>query len=262
VRTELTDHEIANYRVNGFVIIRNFLTDRELADTRAATMELAGTPGAGHGLGTLPNYRGSRTAFSDKRAADLWLSPDLGRMLARAIGAQAIRYLSDSISFVEQGHGATPWHINMHEGWPIDSANAVSFTVFLDDTRWDNKALNILPGTHLLTPVGRRTPSPSHRPGGTRFDQLFDDFPEFREIEPVLCEAAAGSAIVYNPLGTHGSAPNMTTKVRRNIGARYFADGEIYNGCDNLLSKEFLADQEVGQPLRSDKLPVVWSAQR
>jgi phytanoyl-CoA hydroxylase len=260
MRTELTDLEIANFRINGFVIIRDFLDDRELAQTRAWTMDLAGTPGAGTGLGALPNYRGSRTAFADERAAALWLSPGLGRMIGQAAGIRAVRYLNDAISFVEQGHGATPWHINMHEGWPIDSARAVSVTVFLDDARWNNKALNILPGTHLTTPAGMRTPSPSLRPGGTRFDQLFDDFPEYRSIEPVCCEAAAGGAILFNPLGVHGSAPNMTTRLRRNIGARYFADGEVYNGLDNLLSREFLADQTVGQPLRTDRLPVIWSA--
>lgn len=262
MRTELTEFEITTYRVNGFVIIRDFLDDTELAEVRTWTMELAGEPGGGTGLGSLPNYRGSRTAFADERAAKLWLNPDVGRMLATAAGVPTLRYLNDAITFVEPGHGATPWHINMHEGWPVDTVNAVSLTVFLDDARWDNKALNILPGTHRITPIGRRTPSPSMRPGGTRFDQLFDDFPQFRSIEPVCVEAAAGGAVIYNPLGTHGSAPNMTTRVRRNIGARYFADGEIYNGQDNLISRELLADQVVGEPLRSDRLPVVWSTAR
>jgi phytanoyl-CoA hydroxylase len=255
MRTSLTDLEIAVYQVNGFVVLPDFLTDEELAGVREATVKLAGAPGEG-----LSNYRGNRTAFADPRCAEILLSEGIGKIASQAESLEKVRYLSDAISYVTPGHGATPYHVNMHEGLPISTAHAVSFCIPLDDYRWNTKAMNFLPGTHKSIPLDVFNPSPSLRPGGTRFDQLLDDYPYLREIRPVVAEGPAGSAIVSNPLGVHGSAPNMTTITRRAIGAFYYGDGELFTGGTYTAPAEGYPDAEAGEPLRSRYTPVIWPA--
>lgn len=257
MRTELTDLEVGTYKLNGFVVLPDFLTDTELAAVREATVKLAGEPGEG-----LTNYRGNRVAFADQRWGDVLLSEGLGRMVAQAESLEVVRYLTDAISYVLPGHGATPWHVNMHEGMPITTAHAVTVCIPLDEYRWNTKAMNILPGSHIGMPLDVFTPSPSLRPGGTKFDQLFEDFPHLRDIRPVCAECPAGSAILLNPLGVHGSAPNMSTITRRAIGAVYFGDGELYSGSTYMAPENGFPDASAGEPLRSRYTPIIYPAER
>ena len=61
-----------------------------------------------------------------------------------------------------------------------------------------------LPGTHKMTSYDKK----GHF--GPNMGALFDEYPEFREIEPVAAEMKAGSAGFHNGLIAHAAGPNMT----------------------------------------------------
>jgi len=79
--------------------------------------------------------------------------------------------------------------------------------VHLDDADASNGALAVLPGTH-------------------REGILDDDrIRELRDtVEPVLCEASAGDALLMRPLLLHASGRSTSTRRRRVIHLEFGAD--------------------------------------
>ncbi len=257
MRTELTDFEVEYYRTNGFVAIQDLLDDDDLEHWRKVIESVAGAPSE-QGLA---NIRGSGLSATNPDIAALWRNPAIGALVGQLGGFDAVRHWGDGISYVLQGHGATPWHCNMHEHQPFDSAEALSLYVPLDEFRWFNKALNFLPGAQKIMPLGVRTMTPSLR--NASFGSLLEEYPALKQIEPVITEGRAGMGIFYNLLGVHGSAPNMTPRVRRSTGGQYCKADEVCNGLPwvNTGHGKAAGDEEAppaGSPLPDDLAPVIW----
>ncbi len=257
MRTELTEFEIDFYHENGFLAIQDFLDDTELAHWRRVTDSVAGGP-SGEGLS---NIRGSNLSNTNPEIAALWRNETVGALIGQLGRFDGVRHLGDGISYCLQGHGATPWHCNMHESIEVDSAEVINFYVPLDEFRWYNKALVFLPGAHKLMPLGVRTLSPSLR--NAAFGSLLEEYPQLKNIEPVITEGRAGMAVFYNLLGVHGSAPNMTPRVRRMASGLFCKDGEVANGLPGLgaaqgKSAEGIAVLKAGEPLTDAQAPLIW----
>lgn len=254
MRAALTDLEVASYRLNGFVAIPHFLDGGELQHWRevADRVDREASPGN--------NLRGENVSDVRPDVAALWRDGRIARLVAQLGGFDGVRHLRDHISYVQPGHEATPWHCNMHESWPVDTADAIVAYLALDDFRWNNKSLVFIPGSHKLMPLGVRTLRPSKR--GAKFADLLNEYPFLREIEPVLVEGAAGLAVFYNALSVHGSAPNMTTRVRRMASASFVPNGEVSNGLPRHPNVDGRSDDQrvrrAGEPLTDEDAPLVW----
>lgn len=256
MRTELTDYEIEHYQQTGFVVVQDFLDDEELAHWRDVVEAVAGEPSS-EGLS---NIRARNLSDAHPEIAALWRNETIARLIAQAGDFDAVRHMGDGISYCLPGHGATPWHCNMHESQMIDSAHAMSCYVPLDEFRWFNKALVFLPGSHKVMPLGVRTKSPSLR--NASFGSLLEEYPALKDIEPVCTEGRAGMAVLYNLLGVHGSAPNMTPRVRRMTSATYCRDGEVSNGQPGIAAAQgkavATAPLRAGEPLTDAQAPLIW----
>ena len=94
---------------------------------------------------------------------------------------------------------------------------------------------------------------------GPNMGALFDEYPEFREIDPVAAEMKAGSAGFHNGLTAHAAGPNMTPYPRRAMTCIYMPDGVTFNGIQNVLSDEQVAALNIGDVLDDEsQTPLVW----
>ncbi len=156
--------------------------------------------------------------------------PRLAKMVATLAGVASVRHATDHISYSEPNCPPTPWHCVIHEGFFSDTREAVGIQVQLDANTVQNKAMLFLPGSHLSAPFGRRhDTSPALDPTRT-FGSIFDDVPEWREVDPVAAECDAGSALFWNLALVHGSGSNMTRQVRRYIGTSFIPADATWNG--------------------------------
>jgi ectoine hydroxylase-related dioxygenase (phytanoyl-CoA dioxygenase family) len=89
---------------------------------------------------------------------------------------------------------------------------------------------------------------------------LFKVYPQFKTIEPVVAEMKAGMAGCHNGICAHGAGPNMTPYPRRAMTCAYMPDGAIFNGQQNVLSKEYFEKLKVGDLLNDEtQNPLVWN---
>jgi ectoine hydroxylase-related dioxygenase (phytanoyl-CoA dioxygenase family) len=71
----------------------------------------------------------------------------------------------------------------------------------------------------------------------------------------------AGSCSFHNGLTIHGAHANMTPGFRRAMTCAYMPDGNTYNGTQNILSDEQVANLKVGDLLNDENQnPLIYSS--
>lgn len=264
MNTELTDEQVAAYRRDGFLVVRQFLSrterDELLAGVEQAVLQL--------GRYKLSGARQERwlagDTFYDRvflQRINLWkisaavkrfmLAPELGRMLCRLEGIDGIRIWHDQTLQKPPWANPTAWHAD-NPKWSYSSPHAISIWIALDAATLQNGCMYYLPGSH-------RTGSYDDVAISQEMGLYFEQFPQFREVMPVAGEMAAGDAGFHNGLLAHGAGPNMTPHWRRAMTAGYMPDGSTFNGRQNVLSDDQVAALKVGDPLNDEaQNPLLW----
>jgi phytanoyl-CoA hydroxylase len=254
-----TPEEVEAYRRDGFVLLEGFLDDEELARWRAATDEAvrerlatAGDSDRGD-----PYYRRvftqlQRLADTHAGVADLVLDPVLGETAASLAGIDGIRVWHDQALIKPPYGNPTSWHLD-DPFWSFSSRDAISIWIALDDATIANGCLWYLPGT-------QRTARFELTEIGPNFGALFDQYPEWLEMEPVAAECRAGGAVFHNGLVAHAAGVNATPRPRRAMTCAYMPEGSTFNGVQNVLPDEYVKTLSVGDTLDNDAFnPLVWS---
>ena len=254
VRTEVTPDQITRYRERGYVVIEGFLSAEELAlwrrriDAAVAARE------------------DRKLANSDWRAGDsyydkvftqrinLWMDHEgvrglmldarIGKMAAELAGVDGLRIWHDQALVKEPWANPTGWHLD-NPYWSFSSRHAISLWVALDDVTRDNGCLYFLPGTH-------RTATWANGPIGENIGALFEQYPEWADLEADAAPMKAGSCSFHNGLLAHGAGANMTPGRRRAMTCGYMPDGSTFNGQTNVLPPEYLATLSEGDVLDND----------
>ena len=267
MKTELTTEQIEHYQNEGWLIVEDFLTSDELTamnDAVDAGVEQMGrTKITGEHNETITDGGGT---FYDRiflQRLNLWrindtikqffLGPVLGEMLCKLAAIDGIRVWHDQTLQKPAWGNPTSWHIDV-PNWSFHSPNAISIWVALNDATIQNGCMYYLPGSHLKADYERK--------GGfdPNMGTLFDQYPEFREVEPIPVVMPAGAAGFHNGLMAHAAGPNMTPYSRRAMTCAYMPDGATFNGIQNILSKERFESLQVGDVLDDDaQTPLVWS---
>ncbi len=271
MKTALTSRQVENYQREGWLIIEGFLTSDELRELRdavgEAVVEMGNSRIADGGESNQALDKGGDDYYNRVflQRVNLWkinsavkkrlLSPDLGKMLCKLAGVDGIRVWHDQTLQKRAWDNPTSWHVD-NPNWSFHSPNAISIWIALDDAMLQNGCMYYLPGTHKRTSYDKK----GHF--GPNMGALFDEYPEFREIEPVAAEMKAGSAGFHNGLIAHAAGPNMTPHPRRAMTCIYMPDGSIFNGIQNVLSDEQVANLNIGDVLDDEtQTPLVWSNQ-
>jgi phytanoyl-CoA hydroxylase len=253
-----TAEQVETYRRDGFVLIEGFLDDAELARWRAET-EAA----VAHRLAVAAKQDDSyysrvfmqlqRLADTHPGVAELILDRRLGEVAATLAGIPAIRVWHDQALIKPPYGNPTAWHLD-DPFWSFSSRDAISVWIALDDATIENGCLWYLPGT-------QRSARFDLVEIGSNFGALFDDYPEWVEIEPVATPCAAGGAVFHNGLVAHAAGANMTPRPRRAMTCAFMPDGSTFNGTQNILPDDYVERLAIGDVLDDDTInPLVYQS--
>ena len=267
MQTALNPAQIDQYQNEGWLIVEDFLTADELAVLNEAVN--AGVEAMGDNKVSGEHneeIKDGKGTYYDKvflQRVNLWrvndtikeffLNPELGEMLCKLAGIDGIRIWHDQTLQKRAWGNPSSWHMDV-PNWSFHSPDAISIWIALNDATMQNGCMYFLPGSHQQADYERK--------GDFSADigALFDQYPEFREIEPVPAEMKAGSAGFHNGLTAHAAGPNMTPYARRAMTCAYMPDGATFNGIQNILSKERFESMEIGDLHDDDEeTPLVWS---
>ena len=266
MKTTVTAEEIAHYRDQGYVIIDQFLSADELATFTAAIMDTVQQMGrrklVGDGNKEYQYDKEGHTDYtflqrinlwkSDQTVAGVLRSPEVGKMLCELASVDSVRIWHDQTLQKLPWANPTSWHLD-GPNWSFHSRDVLSIWIALDDATIKNGCMYFVPGSHKSAQFEKNAEF------GTQVGALFDVYPEWRELEAVPIELKAGSASIHNGMIAHGAGPNMTPKPRRAMVCIYMPDGMKFNGIQNILSSEQMAELKVGDSLNdNDQHPVVW----
>ena len=266
MKTDLTPAQIAQYQDEGWLIVEDFLPPDELAKlsdaVEAGVQAMGGSKVSGEHNEGIKDDPGS---YYDKvflqrvniwrvndDVKDFFLNPALGEMLCSLAGIDGIRIWHDQTLQKLAWGNPSAWHLDV-PNWSFHSPDAISIWIALNDVNIQNGCMYFLPGSHKIADFDRKG---SFSPD---MDTLFDEYSEFREIEPVAIEMKAGSASFHNGLMAHAAGPNMTPRPRRAMTCAYMPDGATFNGIQNILSQEKFESMQIGDLHDDDEqTPLVW----
>lgn len=256
MKDQITREQINRYRTNGYLVIENFLDDRELAlwreCTEKAVAERLGDSILVHTNQTDPDSFYARVFTQCLRLADthdgmreLIFDVRLGRIAGRLAGVTGIRIWHDQ-ALIKPPHGnPTSWHLD-DPYWSFDSRDAISMWVALDDATIENGCLWYLPGTH-------KTATYENVGIGENLADIFKVYPEWKTNEPVPAPCPAGSIVWHNGLVAHAAGPNMTLRHRRAMTCAFMPDGSTFNGKKNILPDDYYEALNIGDPLDNNE---------
>lgn len=265
MNTNVTQAQIDAYQRDGCIILEDFLSPDELNEMRTAVSEGVSQMGKQKvaGAGNAELVEGD--TYYDRvflQRLNLWkindtikkyfLNPYLGEMLCKLAGIDGIRIWHDQTLQKQPWGNPTAWHLD-NPYWSFHSPNAISIWIALDNATIQNGCMYYLPGSHKIA---------TYRNVEIGYDMadLFKVYPQFKTIEPVVAEMKAGMAGCHNGICAHGAGPNMTPYPRRAMTCAYMPDGAIFNGQQNVLSKEYFEKLKVGDLLNDEtQNPLVWN---
>lgn len=251
-----TREQVAAYRRDGFVLVEGFLDADELerwrtvtADAVAARQEVAAPIGDAYYQKVFAQLQ--RLADTHEPMAELILDKWLGEIVGGLGGGDGIRIWHDQALIKPPYGNPTAWHLD-NPFWSFSSRDAISIWIALDDATVQNGCLWYLPGTHRSARFDLVELGPN-------FGALFEEYPEWLELEPVPAPCAAGGAIFHNGLVAHAAGANVTPRPRRAMTCAYMPDGSTFNGIQNVLPDDYVARLAIGDVL-DDALvnPLVW----
>lgn len=268
MKTELLQGQIDKYQKDGFLVIEDFLSPDELEFWRTALDE-AVAKRKGNKLPDRKEVYG-KGDDADKSYYDnvfdqlinLWQDNDkmrqimlderLGKMAAQLADVNGIRIWHDQALIKKPWANPTSWHLDTPY-WSFSDRRALSIWVALDDATYENGCLFFIPGSYHTTTF--------ENPGiGKNMGAIFTTYPEFKKSKSSPALMKAGSCSFHNGLTIHGAHANMTPGFRRAMTCAYMPDGNTYNGTQNILNDEQIANLKIGDLLNDENQnPLIYS---
>ena len=259
---EITKTDIATYRSDGIVCLRNMFPEDWLDRLRGAVEVAMAAPG--------PNAeeyakQGAGRFFGD---LDLWqrhtpfrefvFNSPAAAIAGRIMRSAKINFFYDQLLVKEPGAAEpTPWHQDQPY-WAVPGRQVCSIWLPLDPVTKE-ACVEYVAGSHAWPEY-----SPYHfkdgRPyAGTGLPPLPDIEAERDEHRILSFELAPGDCLVFQAMIVHGAPPNRTTNRRRALATRWTGDDARYrvrNGEVAIPTTD--PGLNHGDELDGDLFPVVW----
>ncbi len=220
---DLTDTEIADFRRDGFVIVRDVL-DRTTIETARARFEPLFSGEFQTGIQPDEwNWRPGSPADVTRQICNGWksdpviagivLREDIGRACAQLRGWTGARLNQDNVIWKPPGTKPLGFHQDdSYQDWIVPN-EMMTCWITLDDTSAKGGTIEYARGSHLWPlspPIGQ-----FHAPD----DPLVDlrRAADTRDIDIVPIEIPAGSAVFHHGRTWHGSRDNRENRPRRSV---------------------------------------------
>lgn len=266
--TTISDHDIATWRTDGVVRLRNVVSDDWLDLLRDGVDEVMATPSAvskdyvkdGQGRFFTDHFMHRR--FESFRRF-LYDSP-AAVIAAQLMGAHKINLIDEHLLVKEPGTQVpTYWHHD-YPYFEVAGMDFCSIWFPLDPVTEATGAMKFVKGSHrwgkLFHPIliGE----------GGLVDQAealdgpapdIDAEPEKYDIE--LFEVDPGDAVAFHGISLHAATANSSTDQRRRaLSLRFAGDDITWNPRPYIPSVPDQPDLEAGGPIDSDQYPRLWTA--
>lgn len=213
----MTRQQTADFERDGFVIIRQMYTLEEIAEISSWIDELLGrTPEKG---GTMLYYEDSKLEpgkrivsrlekFAEHHAgfARLVSEPRMAGRVGELLGAPAVLF-KEKINFKMPGGDGFKPHQDIQPGWDDYADYFISVLVTIDDSTIENGCLELAAGHHKRGLIGRKW---EPMEGKDLEGIMFVRYP----MQP-------GDVAFFDCFVPHQSAPNLTSRARRNLYLTY-----------------------------------------
>lgn len=255
---DLQDDDIAFFRANGFVKLKDVLSPClvarlrvEIANRLEATFEVT-IDGEAKG-----RFLSAEMAWLDSPALRAFvLSPRIAGIAAALIGAPAVRLYHDNLLSKEPGGGRTPWHYDDHH-FPLATHDVA--------TAW-------IPAQAIPREMGplafakpidvwKRVRDVPFDKTNTSYDRQVAEI--FRDTDVAVEDGpfAVGEVSFHHNLSFHTAGPNRTRMSRIVLANTYYADGAKLLDHPTMVSgdwRKFLPGVEPGEIAASRLNPICW----
>lgn len=212
----LTDQQVAQFRRDGFLVVRGMYSADEVADISAWTDEVANYPevpgkymmyfekSRSDGSRILcrienfvPYHQGFSQLITDCR---------MQQAVCELFGEEAVLF-KDKINFKLPGGDGFKEHQDVQAGWDEFADLHITAMIAIDETNEANGSLEMIAGMHTQGVLG------------SMWAPLTDDDTRHAEYVPVHCQP--GDAVFFDSYAPHRSEPNRTDKARRVLYITY-----------------------------------------
>lgn len=229
----LEDRRKAEYRENGFVLLRGVCSKEEVSAYREAI------------TAATYRYNNERRPVEERdtygraflQIPNLWTKEEdvrsfvfakrFARIAAELMGVKAVRLYHDQALYKEAGGGPTPWHQDFYY-WPLDSSNSITLWMPLVDVTEDMGTMIFASGSQKEGYLGAFEIS-------DRSEEFFTQFVAKKGYTLVPAGAmSAGDATFHSGATLHSAPGNTSNATREAMTIIYFADGvKIMDHPDN-----------------------------
>lgn len=135
------------------------------------------------------------------------MHPAIVSILTKVIGPNVQLHHSKMLVKPPERGAAFPFHQD-HPYFPHRDHTMTAASVHLDDANDENGCIRVIPGSHLWGPI-------------PHIGRHYLDAKKYPLDQGTPCEAKAGDVLFFNYLTVHGSYPNRSDRIRRNVLFQY-----------------------------------------
>ncbi len=212
----LNDEQVAQFRNDGFLVVRGMYSAAEVADISNWTDEVA----------NYPEVPGKYMMYFEKSQADgarilcrienfvpyhegfsrLITARRMQQAVSELFGEEAVLF-KDKINFKLPGGDGFKEHQDVQAGWDEFAELHITAMIAIDETNEANGSLEMIAGMHKQGVLG------------SMWAPLTDEDTGHIDYVPVHCQP--GDAVFFDSFAPHRSQPNRTDKARRVLYITY-----------------------------------------
>jgi len=258
----LTPDQVQAYRRDGYLVVENVLTPRQLDTLHKVidTLVQASREVTDHNQiydlepthsADEPRVRRIKEPHNVHPAfREIAFSPKIAEILTPLIGTTSgIRYQTGKLNMKSAGYGAA---VEWHQDWafyPHTNDDLLAIGLYLDDCGPENGPLMVIPGSHTW-------PISDHHAEGVFCGAIDPISAGIDFSKAVMLTGKAGSMTIHHVRMVHGSALNTSNRPRRLLLFQYCAvDAFPLSGIPDW--EKFNADIVTGQETKVPRLTPV-----
>lgn len=261
--------DIDAYNEDGVVPLRGLMTPGQLEQIAAAIEDDIREPGPFfHGYESEEGrFHGNMRLWETHPGfREICLNSQLPAIAQAVFGSDKVNLLYDQL-FVKEASMSqrTRWH-NDQPYWPVRGWQVLSFWIALDRTTRENGALEFVRGSHrwnrwFQPETFGKTAAISQYERNPDFEDIPDIEADRDGYDIVSWDLEPGDAYLFHAMTVHGAGGNtLRNRRRRGYTIRYTGDDVVYDLRPGLSQPLVCAELSSGQPLDSERYPVVLTA--